>query len=460
VRSFGADRAPVPPLLAARSSDEYAPPPPALAQRRALVTAGRAAARHAPRLGLAPPEYLTGRRGTAATLRALDAEAGGGFFAVPPEAELDDAAADAAFASGPFVLDVQTHLVRPSRSTSVGAEALFAYLRMVDPARWSGGVDAARLSAAEWAACVFGGSDTAVALLTSPPGRSAENVLTNDDIADARTIVERYAGSRRVLTHTIVHPNLGEAELDAMVRWREALGPAGWKVYTLWAPPGHGAGWSLDDEVGAPFLERVRELGPRIVCAHKGIAGPVANRAPASASPRDVGPAAVAFPDVIFVVYHSGYDIDPEEEGPHRADPHRGVSRLVTSLADAGVPPGANVYAELGSTWYLMLRRPTEAAHVLGKLLAAVGEDRILWGTDSVWYGPPQPLIDAFRAFQIPERLQEAYGYPALTDAVKAKILGLNAARLYGVDVGAALTELPHRAWLAEARAELRRRLA
>jgi hypothetical protein len=285
-------------------------------------------------------------------------------------------------------------------------------------------------------------------------------VLTNDDIADARTIVERYAGSRRVLTHTIVHPNLGEAELDAMVRWREALGPAGWKVYTLWAPPGHGAGWSLDDEVGAPFLERVRELGPRIVCAHKGIAGPVANRAPASASPRDVGPAAVAFPDVTFVVYHSGYDIDPEEEGPHRADPHRGVSRLVTSLADAGVPPGANVYAELGSTWYLMLRRPTEAAHVLGKLLAAVGEDRILWGTDSVWYGPPQPLIDAFRAFQIPERLQEAYGYPALTDAVKAKILGLNAARLYGVDVGAALTELPHRAWLAEARAELRRRLA
>lgn len=28
---------------------------------------------------------------------------------------------------------------------------------------------------------------------------------------------------------------------------------------------------------------------------------------------------------------------------------------------------------------------PLEAAHVLGKLLLAVGEDRILWGTDSVW---------------------------------------------------------------------------
>ena len=81
--------------------------------------------------------------------------------------------------------------------------------------------------------------------------------------------------------------------------------------------------------------------------------------------------------------------------------------------------PHSNVYAELGSTWFLMLRRPREAAHVLGKLLLAVGEDRILWGTDSVWYGPPQSLIDAFRAFRIPESMQEEFGYPELTIAVQ-----------------------------------------
>ncbi len=85
------------------------------------------------------------------------------------------------------------------------------------------------------------------------------------------------------------------------------------------------------------------------------------------------------------------------------------------------------MYAELGSTWYLMLRRPVEAAHVLGKLLRAVGPDRIVWGTDSIWYGSPQPLIDAFRTFEIPERMQEAFGYPALTPETKAKILGVNA---------------------------------
>lgn len=98
-------------------------------------------------------------------------------------------------------------------------------------------------------------------------------------------------------------------------------------------------------------------------------------------------------------VCHSGYDIDAAHpEGTHDADPLRGVSRLVSSLAAARVPPDANVWAELGSTWSLILRRPEEAAHILGKLLLAVGEDRILWGTDSVWYGPPHPLIDAFRA--------------------------------------------------------------
>ena len=66
--------------------------------------------------------------------------------------------------------------------------------------------------------------------------------------------------------------------------------------------------------------------------------------------------------------------------------------------------------------------------------LLAVGEDNVLWGTDSIWYGSPQPLIDAFRAFQIPEAYRERYGYPELTHRLKAKILGLNAARVYGVD--------------------------
>jgi hypothetical protein len=81
------------------------------------------------------------------------------------------------------------------------------------------------------------------------------------------------------------------------------------------------------------------------------------------------------------------------------------------------------------------MTRPDAAAHVLGKLLLHLGEDRILWGTDSIWYGAPQDQISAFRAFRIPESMQEMYGYPSLTERAKAKILGLNAAALYGIDV-------------------------
>jgi uncharacterized protein len=154
-----------------------------------------------------------------------------------------------------------------------------------------------------------------------------------------------------------------------------------------------------------------------------------------AASPRDVGPAAAAFGELTFVVYHSGYERNPHgEEGPFDPVAPSGVDRLVASCAASGIGPAGNVYAELGSTWFLMLRRPREAAHVLGKLLAQLGPDRILWGTDSTWYGSPQPLIDAFRAFRIPDRMQEEFGYPPLTDRVKARILGANAAELYRIE--------------------------
>ena len=71
---------------------------------------------------------------------------------------------------------------------------------------------------------------------------------------------------------------------------------------------------------------------------------------------------------------------------------------------------------------------------MLGKLLLAVGENNVVWGTDSIWYGPSQVSIDAFRAFQIPAELRERHGYPELTPAIKRKILGENAAGIYGID--------------------------
>jgi hypothetical protein len=421
----------LPPLIAGLASEEYSPPRPG----RAELMARQAVAE-----GAAWPE----RTSTALILRAFDRAAGGGFFSIPDDAENDADAAEQVFDRGPgsFVIDVQTHLVNPGRWKGGGAEALAGFLTMVDPDRWAAGIDPTHLSAARWAAQVFGQSETNIALLTSLPGRAHENVLTNVEIAGCRDLVDRYAGSGRVLTHTIVHPNLGRGEIDQLPDWSETLRPAGWKVYTLWDPPerlGPGAigqGWFLDDEqIGIPFLEMVRAIGPRIVCAHKGIGAPIPGASPAGASPRDIGPVARRYPDLTFVVYHSGYEVDPDgEEGAYTESTRdRGVNRLVASLEECGVEPGGNVYAELGSTWYLALRRPREAAHILGKLLMAVGEDRILWGTDSIWYGPPQSLIDSLWTFEIPDDMQAEFGYPALTPLMKNKILWNNAAALYGV---------------------------
>ena len=96
--------------------------------------------------------------------------------------------------------------------------------------------------------------------------------------------------------------------------------------------------------------------------------------------------------------------------------------------------PGGNVYAELGSTWRFAMRDPDTAAHVIGKLVKHVGPDNVLWGTDSIWYGSPQDQIQAFRAFQIAPALREKHGYAEITPALRAKIFGRNALKVYAID--------------------------
>jgi hypothetical protein len=110
-----------------------------------------------------------------------------------------------------------------------------------------------------------------------------------------------------------------------------------------------------------------------------------------------------------------------------------GIDTLVTSLRKHELQPNSNVYAELGSTWRFLMRDPEQAAHALGKLIAACGENNVLWGTDSIWYGSPQDQIQAFRTFQIAAPLRERHGYPEITREMRAKIFGLNAATVYGL---------------------------
>ena len=444
----------LPLILQRRSTDEYTPLPYSALDQRVVAQVRAQGPTYATHLGLSLGDYWSSRQGTAAALRAVDEAWGGGFYHVPREAVLDRAAADAALGGEQLVIDVQTHYVSDRRVAREETAKVILGLGEIVAGDLFQGLDQlvrtqnqAAYSLAEYLRCVFLESDTAVAVLSSGPGAEGPDprrILDNAEMVGTRELIERLGGTSRLINHAVVHPNIA-GDIARMDRWSAWCVPAGWKVYTMYGASGAGPmrwqdkSWMLDDEeAGQPFLRRARETGVRNVCVHKGISAGAATGWDGPSSPRDIGPAAQAFPDIQFLVYHSGYEPREggQEEGPYAEEvAHYGTNRLIKSLKDAGIGPGGNVYAELGTTWYLVMAHPREAAHVMGKLLLALGEENILWGTDSIWYGSPQPLIDAFRAFQIPEAYRERYGYPPLTPTAKEKILGLNAARLYGMEV-------------------------
>lgn len=178
-------------------------------------------------------------------------------------------------------------------------------------------------------------------------------------------------------------------------------------------------------------MQHAHDLGVKILCAHKGL--PLLNFSSAWNQPRDMVAVSRQFPDMQFVVYHSGWMPD-HVEGPYNPANPVGVDALLKALDDYHVPPDSNVWADVATMWRVLLAEPDQAAHAIGKLLRRLDSNRLLWGTDSVWYGPLQTQIMAFRAFRISAEYQDRHGYPELTDAVKARVLGLNAAELFGLD--------------------------
>jgi predicted TIM-barrel fold metal-dependent hydrolase len=96
-----------------------------------------------------------------------------------------------------------------------------------------------------------------------------------------------------------------------------------------------------------------------------------------------------------------------------------------------------NIYAELGTLAAIMVQDPKRYAQLIGSLLDGLGEDNILWGTDTPVIGPPHWQIEAFQAFTIPDEMIERNKYPQLTAEVKRKILGQNVARLFNIDIAA-----------------------
>ena len=304
-----------------RHTDEYDAPRPSGTERVAVAR-------------VLDDVVRSGRLGTAQGLRALNAAAGDTFYDVPAAAVDDNDAANETFDRDDLVIDVQTHFVA-DRALARWNKMLMPMYRALMPDWWTGMDNLVDYSMAEYLRCVFLESETALAVLTSAAGATDRRMLLNPELAGAHELLDRLGAGGRLLNHTVVEPN-HDGQLDAMERAREEYKPVGWKVYTLGSPVSGEAGWWLDDDTGLPFLQQAQDLGVNLVCAHKGMSALVD-----TGSPRDVGPAARAFPNLDFVIYHSGYESDGPAEGPYtEATADIGVNRLVTSFARVGYRAG------------------------------------------------------------------------------------------------------------------------
>jgi len=234
---------------------------------------------------------------------------------------------------------------------------------------------------------------------------------------------------------------------EQMDREVNQYGIKSWKWYCHTDPGRSGNGFQLDDEMSAKFFEKSRELGIKTFSVHKGYSAQ-SRTLGHLANPKDVEKAALQNPDITFVIYHSAMMMSPYEpdfEHLIEWDATTGDFLWHNVLIDIKKrnPQMTNVNVEIGSAFgTLALEHPVMAQHLMGKNIKYYGADHVIWGTDCLWWGSPQWVIDAFKRFQISDELCEKHGYAKITKEDKAKIFGLNAARIYGIDPDAKLKEI------------------
>ncbi len=186
------------------------------------------------------------------------------------------------------------------------------------------------------------------------------------------------------------------------------------KLYTAeWmeADGGMSRGWRLDSPEAFKYLELNRDLGITIQVPHKGpTVWPLDKDA---FDVGDVDVAATSFPDLKFLVTHIGLP---------RLDEFAWIATQ-----------DKNIYAGMAVAMAFIHNRPRYFAEIMAELLYWLGPDRIVFGSDyALWH--PKWIIEDFVRFQMPEDLKKEYGVD-LTWETKKKILGENAAKLWGIDI-------------------------
>ena len=220
-------------------------------------------------------------------------------------------------------------------------------------------------------------------------------------------LAERHTG--KLIPNGSFDPRDGEEGLEQLKQLAARWNLKGVKLYTAeWK--GASKGWKLTDDWTYRYLDLCQELGIVNIHVHKGPTIWPLNRDAFDVA--DVDDVATRFPDLNFIVEHCG------------------LPRL-EDFCWIGVQE-PNVYGGLAVAMPFIHTRPRYFAQMLGELLYWLGEDRLLWASDyAIW--SPKWLVERFVGFTMPDDM--AAEYPEPTTTAKKKILGLNAARLYGIDV-------------------------
>jgi len=212
-------------------------------------------------------------------------------------------------------------------------------------------------------------------------------------------------------------PRDGEAGLEYLESLVHRFGIRGVKLYTAeWK--GNSRGWKLTDPWAMRYLEKCGQLGVKNIHVHKGPTIWPLNKDAFDVA--DIDEAATAFTDLNFIIEHCGL--------PRLED----FCWIATQER--------NVYGGLAVVMPFIHSRPRYFAEVLANLLWWVGADKLLFASDyAIWH--PRWIVEKFMAFELPDDVQKEFGV-SLTLDVKKKILGENAARIYGIDINGRKKEL------------------
>jgi uncharacterized protein len=439
------------------SSDEYLPVPQTEKQREVEARLKEMSDRLARRQGMSRRRFFQTASGMAASFVALNQVFGHLFDATEAEAATPEhAAARADPLSGQMVIDGHTHFLRDDTRLMAfvkGREAVGQWGWNKELAGKEQTID--DLKYGNYVKEVFMDSDTKVALLSNSPSDVPEDwFIPQDQVFKTREMVNRQAGTRRMLAHFTITPGQPGwlEQVDAAV---ERYRPDSWKGYTvgdnthkeLAAHP-----WHADDEkLMYPFYERIAKTNIRNVCIHKGLFAPAVEqkfpRLRPYADVSDIGRAAKDWPQLNFLVYHSGYRWVGGNPADGMAEfDQTGRSSWTSDLAEIPEKYGVtNVYGDLGQLFaWTSVAEPRLAAALMGTLIKGLGVDRVVWGTDAVWTGAPQWQIEGLRRLEIPEDMQKKYGFKPLGPAdgpVKTAVFSGNTARLYGLEQHAELVK-------------------